>query len=234
MPVSQPHRGRRAPRSRANVGGSWSLWALVLWGGIDLYGPRRVDIRAFDPNEVARLDTAMWRSYYDRKPLALYFQLAELMRRQFHFPFLRSHLVALYAARSAFVFKGGHGRADYQRALPDLERYYHAIKAISRTPFDDRRTARLELEWWIIHRERNRHPSGQLEQALAVSAAELYRVPPERLESYARWRTEAMTIRDTSARAGGVTEEGWAWIEKDLKASWRSLWNGVQQRLETS
>ena len=56
----------------------------------DLFGPRRTDIRVFDPDAVAGLDTTMWRSYYDRRPAALFLQLAALMRRQFHFPLLRS------------------------------------------------------------------------------------------------------------------------------------------------
>jgi hypothetical protein len=40
---------------------------LVLagaWAAYDLYGPRTAHLREFDPDEVARLETAMWRSYY--------------------------------------------------------------------------------------------------------------------------------------------------------------------------
>ena len=77
------------------------MGVLLLWAGLDLFGPRRVDIRRFDPDELAYLDTVMWRSYYDRNPRELFFQLAELMRRQFHFPLLRSNEVAAYAAKEA-------------------------------------------------------------------------------------------------------------------------------------
>ena len=197
--------------------------ALGLWCGIDLFGPRRVDIRVFDPDEVARLDTSMWRSYYDRKPVPLFFQLAELMRRQFHFPFLRSHLAAFYAADAAFVFKRGHGRADYLKALPQLGSYYQSIRDLSTTPFDVRRTSELELEWWIAHREGWGRPSGDLEHALAGAAAELYCVPIERTMEYARWRAAAMKIRDARASSGGVTPDDWGRIENDLRRSWRSL-----------
>lgn len=65
---------------------------LLLGCAYDLYSQRRVDIRIFDPAQTARLDTAMWRSYYDRKQLQLFLQLAELLRGQFHLPFLRSHV----------------------------------------------------------------------------------------------------------------------------------------------
>jgi hypothetical protein len=34
----------------------------------------------FDPDEVARLETAMWRSYYDRRRLPLFGQLVACSR----------------------------------------------------------------------------------------------------------------------------------------------------------
>src|SRR6266545_7398106 len=41
--------------------------ALLFCGVLyDLYFPRTTHMREFDPDEVARLETAMWRSYYDR------------------------------------------------------------------------------------------------------------------------------------------------------------------------
>ena len=202
--------------------------ALLLWIGIDLFVPRRVDIRRFDPAEVARLDTAMWRSYYDRQPHRLFFQLAELMRHQFHFPVFRSNRVALSAARAAFVFKDGHNRLDYQKALPNLVDYFQAIRNISATSFDAQRAAELELEWWIVHRERDIHRDGDLARAVAEAAAELYQVPADKLLEYGRYRAEAMTIRDTKATAGGVTEDDWRDIHTDLLICWQSLWKAVQ------
>jgi len=205
-----------------------AVLALLAWTGFDLFGPRRADIRVFDPAEVARLDTAMWRSYYERRPVALFFQLAELMREQFHFPLLRSYVAAGRAARAAFVFKDGHDRAEYRRALPDLFAYYRAIRRISATPFDVASAARLELEWWIIHRQRGAHRSGDLERALAGAAAVLYRKPAVQMMEYARERTAAMIIRDTRAASGGVRETDWAAIEERLRRSWQALEDAVR------
>lgn len=201
--------------------------AALAWIAFDLYGPRSTDIRSFDPNEVARLETAMWRSYYDRERLRLFGQLAELMRKQYHFPFWRSNAAAYQAARAAFVFKEGHNRADYVKALPNLANFHAAIRRVSKVPFDMDRAARLELEWWILHRERASHPPGTLERALAELPAEVYRVAPELLTEHARLRAEAMIIRDEKAEAGGLTEEDWARIEELLSASWQSLWKAV-------
>ena len=125
------------------------------------------------------------------------------------------------------MFKGGHNRQEYERALPYLISFYTSIRKVSDTAFDRDRAARLELEWWIIHRERDQHQSGDLARALAGLQSELYQLPAERFAEHARLRADAMTIRDTKADAGGVTEADWAKIDELLHVSWQSLFNAV-------
>jgi hypothetical protein len=199
------------------------------WAVAELARPRRADIREFDPDEVARLETAMWRSYYDRRRLPLFGRLVALLQGQFHLQPLRAVTLAGLAARAAAVFQVGSSHADYRRALPYLERYYAGIRAVSEVPFDPRRAAELELDWWIVHREADDHPPGDLEAALADLAAELYQVPAERCWTHAARRAEAMTIRDrTSHRAVGVTGDDWDRIEAVLWVSWKALADEVR------
>ncbi|HEV2861795.1 MAG TPA: hypothetical protein VGX48_12370 [Pyrinomonadaceae bacterium] len=214
---------RRRRRSRRLVVALVVLALFGAWLVYDLYAPRRTSLRRFDPDEVARLETAMWRSYYDRQRLALFLQLAELLRTQYRLPFWRSNAVAFRAAKAAFVFKDGHARAEYERALPDLVKFYQSIREVSDTDFDVERAARLELEWWIVHRERERHAPGDLARALADLQGEIYRLPPDRFAEHARLRADAMLIRDTKAEQGGVTEDDWRRIDDLLRGSWRSL-----------
>ena len=203
--------------------------ALLICGVLyDLYYPRTTHLREFDPDEVARLETAMWRSYYDRQQLRLFNQLTEMLRTQYHMPLVRSNRVAYHAANAAFVFKRGKQRSDYEKALPDLVKFYAEIRKLSDIPFDVERAAQLELEWWIIHRQRAQHAPGDLEKALAELQAEIYRVPVDRLTEHGRLRAEAMTIRDTKAETGGVSESDWTRINELLKESWRSLRNAVK------
>ena len=202
--------------------------AVLVWVAIDLFGPRTAHLRDFDPDEVARLETAMWRSYYEKHQVRLFNELAELLRKQYNMPLVRSNRVAYSAAKAAFVFKDGKQRSDYEKALPYLVDFYTSVREVSDTPFDVNRAARLELEWWIIHRERAKHPPGDLDRALAELQAELYHVPVEKLMEHARLRAEAMSIRDTKAEAGGVKEEDWAKIGELLSGSWRSLAQAVK------
>src|SRR5919199_5928393 len=142
------------------------LVLLAAWIAFDLRRAHATDIRSFDADEVARLETQMWRSYYARKRARLFLQLGELLREQYRFPYWQSQRVAYHAAKAAFVFKDGHGRADYERALPDPVAFYQSIRRVSNVPFDPQRAAQLELEWWIVHRERRSHQPGDLARAL--------------------------------------------------------------------
>jgi hypothetical protein len=215
---------QRASRKRTFLK-VFGLIAVVILGWVlyDLYAPRTAHLREFDADEVARLETAMWRSYYEKQRVRLFKQLSELLRTQYNMPLVRSNQVAYYAADAAFVFKKGKQRSDYEKALPELIKFYQSLRKVSDIPFDVDRAARLELEWWIIHRERAQHAPGDLERALAELQAEIYKIPVERLMEHGRLRAEAMTIRDTKAEAGGVTEADWAKIDELLHKSWQSL-----------
>jgi hypothetical protein len=203
------------------------LGLMVSWVAIDLFAPRTSHLREFNPDEVARLETAMWRSYYDKERVKLFNQMSELLRTQYNLPLVRSNAVAYQAAKAAFVFKAGRNRADYEKALPNLINYYQSIHKVSDIDFNIEQAARLELEWWIIHRQRKQHASGDLDRALAELPAEIYHLPVERMMEHARLRAEAMTIRDNRAEAGGVTEEDWKRIGELLVQSWRSLHQAV-------
>ncbi|AUD07421.1 hypothetical protein [Spirosoma pollinicola] len=207
----------------------WWFWrttlvALLLWITIDLLVPSRHSIRQFDAKEVARLETAMWRSYYDKNPALLFWQLAGGLRQQFHAPFWRSFGLAFLATKAAFAFKEGQSQADYQRALPSLITYYEAIQKLTVERFDVKKVAALELDWWIIHRQRDRYSYNDLATALEKTSAALYNQPIVQFTAYARLRADAMRLCDEAGRPpGGATEASWHAIEQKLDLAWSSL-----------
>jgi hypothetical protein len=171
----------------------------------------------------------MWRSYYDHHPVRLFKELVDLLRQQYRLPFWQSCVGAYHAARAAVVFQRGHDRKEYERALPDLVRYYELIQRASDVPFPVEKTAGLELEWWIIHRQRANYQRADLDRALAELQGEIYRQFPESFAKHARDRAEAMLLRDSRAEAGSVSEEDWARIGALLDSSWVSLQRAVAQ-----
>ena len=188
---------------------------------------RRVNLRDFDPDAVARADAAMWRAYYAKDSRALLGLFGRLIRDETGVSYPYSMYLAFQGSRAAFVFKQGKGRAEFERALPPLVSLYRGIKASSRADFDPARAARLELDWWIIHRERWLHPPQDLDRALAAAAAEVYGIRPEAAAEYGHLRGEAMRVRDTSSWRQTPTEQDWQRVEELLRQAWRALWQAV-------
>jgi hypothetical protein len=215
--------------------GRWLLWgiliALLAWVITDLYVPRKNSLREFDPNEVARLETAMWRSYYQKKPVLLFWQLSTGLRQQFHAPFWRSFTLGFQATKAAFTFKqGGRLRTGSEKALPDLISYYESIQALSTEQFDVPNVAKLELEWWIVHRQRERYSYADLANALVQTSAALYNQPASSFITYGRLRADAMRLcDDVRQKPGGATEADWQHIEYELDQAWSSFHRAVQR-----
>jgi phage terminase Nu1 subunit (DNA packaging protein) len=203
-----------------------TILSLVIWIVTDLTIPRKHSIRQFDPNSVARIETSMWRSYYNKSRVTLFRQLAGGLRSQFNAPYWRSYGLAFQASRAAFVFKEGQSRAEYEEALPLLVDYYAAIQRLTQEKFDVQKVARLELEWWIIHRERNRYSYDDLAKALAQTAGALYGIPPDRFADYSQLRTQAMRQSD-EAQKRGPKEADWQRIEQQLHWAWQSLYRVI-------
>jgi hypothetical protein len=198
------------------------LVILAVWIAFDLFVPHHSSFKKYDSNVVAKLETDMWRSYYERKPFQLFWQLTKLLRTQYHLPFLKSNYVSYEATRAAFVFKKGHNRNDYEKALPYLVKYYRSIRNAGDVPFSVERAAKLELEWWIVHRERNQHPPSDLVNALADIQSELYQAPAQKFTEHADYRAQAMTLRDDLAEKGDVSDKDWQRINDLLVISWKS------------
>jgi hypothetical protein len=93
--------------------------------------------------------------------------------------------MACHAARAAFVFKKGHNRDDYEKALPALEKYYGEIHRLSKDGFDINQAAKTELEWWIVHRDKRQYSYHDLQLALQKNAAALYSMPDTVFGQYA-------------------------------------------------
>ncbi|UUZ63834.1 hypothetical protein LP417_32240 [Polaromonas sp. P1-6] len=138
------------PRSTGAFAGLWTIKALtnmrrgilailavcLVGAGADVYWPLHRDLRQFDPVALGTLETTMWQSYYGRQRMALFSELAEMLRTQYQFPWLRSYLGAYRGAAAAFTFKDGKQRSDYQKALPALQAYFGLIRNTGNIDFD--------------------------------------------------------------------------------------------------
>jgi hypothetical protein len=188
--------------------------------GIYAAWPRHADLRRFEPADIARLETAMWRDYYDKRYVALFGHLYELSRTQFGFSPLDSFRIAL-SAQAAKAFQPTRSRAAANAALPPLVTYYRLLASATPGGFDVEEAARLELDWWQARRE----AVGPEQYGVTVAhvAAITYGKPaddPSLLIS-GIGRAEAMAYRD--ARGQAMTDPDWSVIECRLRRAYRSL-----------
>jgi len=187
--------------------------------------PRRADLRAFDSAGMARLETAMWRDYYEKRYGALFYHLYELSRTQFRFSPLDSLRIALAAAKAAKAFQPTRSRSEAAAALPELVVYYALLRPAAPVAFDDQKLARLELDWWQARRE----AAGPRAygRTIAEVAALTYGKSPDEAAIAASGvaRAEAMAYRD--ARRDGMTERDWAEIEGQLLRAYQLLKAGI-------
>lgn len=200
-----------------------ALALTSVLGAIGAYASwqRHADLRGFEPAGIARLETAMWRDYYEKRYVALFGHLYELSRTQFGFAPLDRFRIALSAVQAAKAFQPMRSREAANAALPPLVTYFRLLASATPGGFDAGAAARLELDWWQARREAV--APGQYGMTVARVAAITYGKPvddPSLLIS-GIGRAEAMAYRD--ARGQAMTDADWSEIECRLRRAYQSL-----------
>jgi hypothetical protein len=192
---------------------------LVALGAIWLFTPGESRFRTFDPEAVGGAEAQLWRAYYERRRIDLASGLMLNAQRDFGLSPFDSIRAGLAAADAARTFQASRSRAEAQRALPSLTRYFETLRGATHSDFDPAEAARLELEWWQLRREVN--GPERYAPAVAAATAYVYGVAPDALVRYAVLRSEAMDLRDS--RRDAVTDEDWSRIEALLTDAYRAL-----------
>jgi hypothetical protein len=95
---------------------------------------------------------------------------------------------------------------DPDGARAAMRRFYALVVRTHDEPFDVDEAARLEVEWWRLHRYLQREdPQAGLDGltgALAALYAHVYRVPVETVREAAAHRAHAMVVSDRWVAAG--------------------------------
>jgi hypothetical protein len=218
-PVSKARRSRRIALALCLTG------AAALAAGAYVFWPRTAQLRAFDPNRVAQLETAMWRAYYEHRYAALLGNLYLVNRDDYGFSPADSLALAWYAALAAKTFQPTRSRAEAQTALPTLERYFAVMRAHGGEAFDPKEAARLELDWWQLRREDA--PPFVYGLAIARTTSAIYGVDNEELRRAGMLRARMMSYRDERGN-GRMQESDWLLIENGLVLSYEALRAGIR------
>jgi hypothetical protein len=155
--------------------------------------------RAFDPRRVGGLETDAWVAYYRREWRTLLRAAIGLTRHTFGLPWPQTLLGSWLVLRANQLW-APYPDNDPVAARRCMERFYQMVARRYGERFDPARAAVLEVEWWRVHRERQRiEPQGdaaRLIDALAALYAYVYSSPVDAVRRAAAERALAMDLSD--------------------------------------
>jgi len=153
-------------------------------------------MRTFDPVKVGRYEKENWVAYYQKRWLRLMRVSVGMVRHAFGLNLVQAVYAAYLVAR-AEIAAAPFPDNDIPKAEATMRRFYTFIKGVHHEDFDPSEAARLDVNWWVVHR----HLFGQTENeplidALAKFYAATYRVPVESVRRAAYHRAQAMLHSD--------------------------------------
>jgi hypothetical protein len=187
----------------------------------------------FDPDELARLETRMWKAYYRRQPARLFGLLARAIRAQASVSWPRALGASVLLTRAAAGFARSTG--DYERFAPDIGRAYRMLGLPDHV--DAEALARHELRWWVVRREIGLAAGAAAGDSITDLYATLYDIPHEQVAEAGRLRGYAAEVRDRGATddpdgSRGAGSAYWPEVARLLRDSYRSLSRALNAPVE--
>jgi len=162
-------------------------------------------LRSFDPARVADLEFRAWVGYYLRDWPGVLRASIGLVRAGFGMDWARTLHGAWLVLRANQLWAPEDNDPDGARRC--MRRFYGLLKISYGQPGDVAEAARLEVDWWRVHRERQHAAQpmggqstggdpGELAGALTRLYTFLYDEPEAAVRPAAVYRTEAMDLSD--------------------------------------
>ena len=166
---------------------------------------RRPGPRTFDPVRVGNLETDAWAAYYRHEWRRFLRAAVGMVGAGFGMGPLGTVRGAFHVLRANQLW-APYPDNDPAGARDQMRRFYALVKRTTgELELDPARAARLEVEWWRLHRE-HQHDTGIEEQALVQALVDLYSyvydADPAAMGPAAQARVEAMNLSDKWVAAG--------------------------------
>ena len=160
---------------------------------------RTGSIRSFDPRCLGSAECDAWIGYYLRRWGTVLSAAVRMVRIGFGMPWPHTLYAAWLVLRANQLWAPvPDNDPDGARAM--MRRFYALVARTGDEAFDVDEAARLEVEWWRVHRHLQRDAPDDdrvaLDDALTALYAHVYDAPPDSVRPAAAQRAEAARISD--------------------------------------
>ena len=190
-------------------------------------------MRAFDPACLAYFEKENWAAYYQKRWGRLLLVSVGMVKEGFGLNTWQA-LYAAYLVGRAEIAAAPFPDNDVPRAEAYMRRFYALVKDVHHETFDVAEAARLEVNWWVVHRRLFGQADNQpLVEALMDLYAATFAVPREQVREAAYRRAEAMRYSDRWVNDGHLAGSPLlAQVQAELVKSYAALGAvvGVRQR----
>ena len=159
-------------------------------------GQRAGGPRSFDPARVADLEFRAWVGYYRRDWAGVLRASVGLVRAGFGMNWPRTLQGAWLVLRANQLWAPADN--DPEGARRCMQRFYGLVRSAYGMPVNIAEAARLEVEWWRVHREHQHgtDSADALVDAVTRLYAFLYQAPASAVRPAAAHRAHAMDLSD--------------------------------------
>jgi hypothetical protein len=188
----------------------------------------------FNPHKVAYYEKAGWEAYYDRDWLRAFKLMVRLNREQFHMPLWTALAAAIDIVRASAAFAPLQ-KSDVSKATEYIRRYYEKAKRMVDIQTDAATLARLELDYWVVHRklaiERIQHPdlenTAPMVESLTNLHAALFGISRDAARRSAELRAmAAKTVDRITGRYSTDVDGDWGQVESYLQQAYYAVISG--------
>jgi hypothetical protein len=175
------------------------------------------DLRTFDPVRIGRLETVAWVTYYRHEWLKFLRAAVGLTYEAFNLGWPRTLYGAWLVLRANQLWAPVPDN-DPDGARETMRRFYVLVCRRHGERFDPVEAARLEVEWWRVHRVHQRDDPSSSEEPLIDALAALwgyvYAVDPSAVRHAASERALAMRYSDEWVADGCSLSSGLIPLER--------------------
>jgi hypothetical protein len=159
-------------------------------------------IRNFDPRKIAHYEKENYVAYYQKDWLKLFRVSIAMVKEAFALSWLQAIYGAYLVARAEMA-AAPFPDNDIPLAESYMKRFYEFIKSVHREKFDTALAAKLDVNWWVIHRKLFGNAANQeLVDAVACLYEEVYGAQSEKFKQAAYHRSMGMLYSDLWVNEG--------------------------------